>query len=591
MYGINIDPANPNGRPTVTTMQQLGATLARYEYNAHVNNAAQFYRQQVQQYANAGVRSLVIIDYNTITTAKPAFDAADSVWDGYIKQLAAAAGEVAKSLAPFNAAFEIWNEPDLGAAEGSYDPRVRPTVYAKLLEQCYEAIKHVSGAAQVIVGGLESGNVGWLQQVMGQLSFKPFDGVGVHPYTKRPSRDWPPASADDTGYIGDLLAAYQKATGKQIWITEYGLGKVNRALGSADLKQQQAEFVTRFYQDIQQHQHEVVQACWFCYSDNMVSPFGLLDHAQKPTPGYTAYAAVAGGKPSPSPAPPTPTPPSPPQGNALFGLHASADPSLAAGELDVFQTTNPGVVKVLSLLDPNDVSGLLRACPNAQTWIVRAFLSFGGRHVTPDQFVQWTAGDVKRTVDLLHGKTVWIELHNEPNLTLEGLSAAWSNGREFATWFEAVLSQYRTRFPSAKFLYPGLSPGSTVANVREDSTTFLRESIVAVKSADGFGTHIYWANDYPLVRAVGVLDGYITTLRQNGVGDKPIFVTEASNDKGGTSPQQKGKEYVQFWQQLRRWPTLQGVTYYVASASSGFDEEVWVRGGKSIGIAEAVANR
>ncbi len=63
---------------------------------------------------------------------------------------------------------------------------------------------------------------------------------------------------------------------------------------------------------------------------------------------------------------------------------------------------------------------------------------------------------------------------------------------------------------------------------------------------------------------------------------KHIWVTEASNNKAGTSVADKGKQYLQCWQELQKRPTVQGVTFFVASASNpDFAEEVWV--GRGIG--------
>jgi hypothetical protein len=41
-------------------------------------------------------------------------------------------------------------------------------------------------------------------------------------------------------------------------------------------------------------------------------------------------------------------------------------------------------------------------------------------------------------------------------------------------------------------------------------------------------------------------------------------------------------EYLRFWQELQKRPTVQGVTFFVASASNpDFKEEIWV--GRGIG--------
>ena len=98
-----------------------------------------------------------------------------------------------------------------------------------------------------------------------------------------------------------------------------------------------------------------------------------------------------------------------------------------------------------------------------------------------------------------------------------------------------------------------------------------------MEAADGLGVHIYWSNVYPMQRGLDVLDDYIARFRY-----KPIYVTEASNNKSGTAVYMKGRQYIEFWQALQKRPTVKGVTYFVASASNpAFKEEVWV--GRGIG--------
>ena len=128
-----------------------------------------------------------------------------------------------------------------------------------------------------------------------------------------------------------------------------------------------------------------------------------------------------------------------------------------------------------------------------------------------------------------------------------------------------------------RFIYPGLSPGSDVSGIKQDHIRFIEASRSAVEAADGLGIHTYWSNVYPMDWALDVLDDYISRFRY-----KPIWITEASNNKGGTSAFRKAQEYLKFWQELQSRPTVQGVTYFVASASNpDFAEEVWV--GRGIG--------
>ena len=283
----------------------------------------------------------------------------------------------------------------------------------------------------------------------------------------------------------------------------------------------------------------------------------------------------------PQPGDQPPPPGEPILGSARIGLHASADPGITQAEIEEFKAMRPGMIKVLSLHDPNVIKTLAQNHPDAK-WIVRAFLSFeaGGRvrSLSPARFVKDTLSDVKRTLKAI-GKNhdVVVELHNEPNLVPEGLTGAWRDGATFADWWLDVLERYRKAIPGMRFIYPGLSPGTAVTNLKQDHVQFAEASRAAIEAADGLGVHLYWSNVYPMQWSLNVLDDYISRFRY-----KPIWVTEASNNKGGTPIHKKAQEYLKFWQELQKRPTVEGVTYFVASASNpAFKEEVWV--GRGIG--------
>jgi hypothetical protein len=162
------------------------------------------------------------------------------------------------------------------------------------------------------------------------------------------------------------------------------------------------------------------------------------------------------------------------------------------------------------------------------------------------------------------------------------MGSSWKNGREFCDWWLELLGKYRQALPGYRFIYPGLSPGPSVGGLKQDHVEFIESSRPAVHQADGLGVHIYWSNVYPMSTALAVLDDYITRFR--GV---PIWVTEASNNKGG-NPRDKAREYIKFWSELQKRPTVQGVTFFVASASNPlFGEEIWV----TRGIGAAVGAR
>lgn len=281
-------------------------------------------------------------------------------------------------------------------------------------------------------------------------------------------------------------------------------------------------------------------------------------------------------EPAPQQDPPLPDPDPVPLGQVSIGLHASADPDITDEEIDEFVQFRPGIIKLLSFHDPAAIRKLAGSHPHAK-WIVRAFLDFGGRSISPQQFFNDTISDMKRTMDILKGRDVVIELHNEPNILDEGLGSAWSDGQEFATWWLRLLRLYRYVFPDHQFIYPGLSPGSDIYNYKQDHIRFFEASRAAVDAADGIGLHVYWSSFHPMTRALDILDDTISRFR-----NKPIWVTEASNNKSGTTASTKANQYLEFWKELQKRPLVEGVTYFVASARDPqFSDEIFIGRGMS----------
>ena len=274
--------------------------------------------------------------------------------------------------------------------------------------------------------------------------------------------------------------------------------------------------------------------------------------------------------------PPLPDPEPKPLGQVRIGLHASADPDISDEEVGEFGLFRPSIIKVLSFHNPVGLRKLAQNHPDAK-WIVRAFLDFGGRSISPQRFFNDTISDMKRTMDILQGRDVVIELHNEPNLLPEGLESSWADGADFATWWLRLLRLYRYIFPDQRFIYPGLSPGAEIYRFKQDHIRFLEASRPAIKAADGLGIHLYWSVYTPMSEALKVLDDTISRYR-----NKPIWVTESSNNKGGITAPDKAREYLVFWKKLQERPIVKGVTYFVASSiNPQFSEEVFVGRGMS----------
>lgn len=280
--------------------------------------------------------------------------------------------------------------------------------------------------------------------------------------------------------------------------------------------------------------------------------------------------------------------PPPSTGFIFNGLHLAATGGVISdAEIAMVRSLPMNSFKALSSTSNHSLSALRS---EADFWVIRAFLDFGGRNISPAQFVNDTVNDVRRSIDALAGKEVVIELHNEPNLQQEGFIGSWANAQSFDNWLVEVIRQYRIAFPGKKLVFPGLSPGASIGSIRLDDRVFYAGVRQSLSMCDYIGIHTYWSNpDYPLNNTNYNLrsgkthvDWCITNLaRPYG---KKLLITEYSNNgvraQSQNSDQVKGKEYKEFVQYCKGRSEVAGLYSYVASAHPGtFVNETWLGSG------------
>ena len=91
------------------------------------------------------------------------------------------------------------------------------------------------------------------------------------------------------------------------------------------------------------------------------------------------------------------------------------------------------------------------------------------------------------------------ELHNEPNLTSEGLGLQWADGQEFGVEFEKMCKLILADFPEAKLWFPGMSPGVPWTN----QFAFIDPAWAILKKyCTGFCLHAYTGNNTDIPTAV-----------------------------------------------------------------------------------------
>lgn len=257
----------------------------------------------------------------------------------------------------------------------------------------------------------------------------------------------------------------------------------------------------------------------------------------------------------------------------LTGIHLNADggPLVDADYhvlADCAGTIN--AVKVLSGTPPADLDRLIETLGPGSI-IMRLFVDVRGMQpgeLTPAKFVT----DMRQAlVDYAVAGGVLVEIHNEPNLELEGLGSQWHSPTDFNTWYLNVLSALKLSFPFLKFGFPGLSP-----NFGVDTNDWIVACMPAIRASDWLGVHCYWQNANQLEDTDH--GGFWKRFQFLG---KKLMLTEVANVSPGASLGEmwdKGAQYLRYLQILAKAPIVNGVFFFVMRASDpAFADRVWLR--------------
>ncbi|MBN1641756.1 MAG: hypothetical protein JXA09_11015 [Anaerolineae bacterium] len=285
--GINIDPLNVYGNPAPPSIQELGATWVRFTFKDQSLGPSPtgfaHYDHTIRDLEQAQIDVLLILSYETLP-GKPAPGADRPEWEDYIARFADRTRQIALHYGDHVAAYQIWNEPDYATPHLGYNPCLPAPVLAALLKATYGAIKG-SSSATVVTGGLCSGDAGYVARVKREDADRVLyaDAVAIHPYGLRPTRDWPTPTWG-FGVLTDAVRRYHAAADVPIWITEFGVEGGNA----------QHEFPGRAFAALDAElPREAPCAFWFCWSDGMVSPFGLLRVEGDKKPAYSSFQGFA----------------------------------------------------------------------------------------------------------------------------------------------------------------------------------------------------------------------------------------------------------------------------------------------------------
>ena len=265
--GINIDPTNGAGYPSSDSLP--GVDWVRIEYkdctkNSPAQESVDVYRGVLSEYKNAGIKTLVILDYMT-------YPGAFNDLEGFAERTAYINGELGSLID----AYEIWNEPDI--PQGG---NLSPQQFANILDSVLPTL----GGKTTVIGGLASGHPQYLSETFSSMSpnsISLLSAVGVHPYAK--SVNGFPAGM--TGDMGDLMNQYRALSrGKGLWITEIGIETTV------------SDQLNRYLDGVFQNSYGD-PTFWFAWSDGMVTPFGIVDRNQQPKSNFANFFAACGSSP------------------------------------------------------------------------------------------------------------------------------------------------------------------------------------------------------------------------------------------------------------------------------------------------------
>jgi hypothetical protein len=177
--------------------------------------------------------------------------------------------------------WEIWNEPDAQFWRGSTRD------YCKLLEEARSASKMADPTARLVLGGISSEGIPFLEQLSLLNALDLVDVVGIHLYGKEP---------DDVSEKFEKYLDVMNRSGitKPIWITEIG----QPTLPQYKTEDPQAEFLRKSLLNLFSNTR-VEKIFWYELKDSgMVRfwrehNFGLVRFDLTPKASYEAYLRIA----------------------------------------------------------------------------------------------------------------------------------------------------------------------------------------------------------------------------------------------------------------------------------------------------------
>ncbi len=242
---------------------------------------------------------------------------------------------------------------------------------------------------------------------------------------------------------------------------------------------------------------------------------------------------------------------------ARIGLHARNDVYFPEEDYKLIREARIETLKTISITDISVYERLRRENPSLE-FIVRLWdKGFGpGKHPSPQEFVE----QVAPRIQALRPYTEKFEIHNEPNHfhRLEGWGASDRHAEDFRNWYLEVLRRLKELFPWAKFGFPGLA-----INYPHRDLEWLEICRDAVEESDWLGCHCYWQYENHLSEEWGLRFKLYHKLFPR----KTIEITEFGDSTPGLAPEEMAKKYVEYYQELYKYPYVSSACAFIASSS------------------------
>lgn len=290
-FGMNINP----DAHSLDTDRLAGLAWVRWVYWAsriHLSPEQAYqqrYRNLIQTYSAAGIKSLIILHQDTEWGNAPWTHGG---WEQYAETFAQACGRVAAVCSEFGdqVAYQIFNEQDSGPDNHSAIG-IPAEHYALILDKAQAAIRQAHPGAKVIFGGLNTGPdnaIRYARAVQSRLGGRlPVDALAVHPYGRYVKLAL--FNYGSIGKLSDSLNRFKTAFPTMpLWITEIGVAN------DSPIGPEHYENIGIYMREIVDEvagnfSKQVPVLIWFAWTDLMRNS-GMLTADNKPKPHvYEAF--------------------------------------------------------------------------------------------------------------------------------------------------------------------------------------------------------------------------------------------------------------------------------------------------------------